>query len=65
MYTVIKDFTDHLKANHKYKAGDAYEEQQEIWTKYLVANGMIQKVDLKKEKKGFFSKDADITEKQE
>jgi len=65
MYTVIKDFTDHLKANHKYKVGDAYEEQQEIWTKFLLDNGKIQKVELKKEKKGFFSKDENVTEKQE
>ena len=50
MYKVKKDFVDHLKGNFKYKAGDAYEEQSPIWTKFLVEKGCIEKVNFEKKK---------------
>ena len=66
MYRVTKDFKDHLKQLQPYKVGDAYEEQQEIWTKYLLDNGFIEQVVLEKKEKKFFSKadNEDVAEKQ-
>ena len=66
MYKVIKDFKDNLKELHPYKVGDAYEEIQEKWTKYLEDNGCIEKVNFeqKKEKK-FFGKNEDVQTEQE
>ena len=65
MYKVIKDFTDHLKENYKYKAGDAYEEQHEKWTQFLVERGCIEKVVLEQKKKFFGRENEDVAEKQE
>jgi len=67
MFKVTKNFKDHLDGNKLYKVGDDYVPIQEIWTKHLIDNGFIQKVEIKKDKKGFFSKvdNEDVAEKQE
>jgi hypothetical protein len=65
MYKVKKDFVDHLKGNFKYKAGDSYEEQSPMWTKFLVEKGNIEKVNFEKEKFHFEKKKNENVQKEQ
>ena len=65
MLKVKQDFKDHLKENYEYKKGDDYEEINPMWTNFLVERDLIEQVEDKKEKKGFFQKNEDVAEKQE
>ena len=49
MYKVAKDFSDLLNGLRNYKVGDTYTEVSPKWTAYLVEQGKIQKVEMKRD----------------